>query len=57
VADAIHGSLAIQQFGAVTTHLLDHLTNGDVVIVFSAGDATKISAEVFQALQRQEAAA
>ncbi|MGD2027054.1 MAG: UDP-N-acetylmuramate--L-alanine ligase [Anaerolineales bacterium] len=47
---------AIQDLNEVTAHLLENLTGGDVLIVFSAGDATIVSADVYHGLQEKEAA-
>jgi hypothetical protein len=35
-----------------TKYLLDHLRPGDVVIVFSAGDADQVSADVLVGLKK-----
>ena len=45
---------AIQKLEDVTSALLDELTDGDVLIVFSAGDATRVSAAVLAGLQHRE---
>jgi UDP-N-acetylmuramate--alanine ligase len=42
---------AVQDLDAVSQRLMDELQPGDVLIVFSAGDATRVSAEVFARLQ------
>ena len=55
VTEAVPGSTAIPAFDAVTEHLLENMSAGDVLLVFSAGDATKISTAVYKGLQRQEA--
>jgi UDP-N-acetylmuramate--alanine ligase len=44
-----------QSLDAVAEYLIGNLTSGDVVIVFSAGDATKVSADVVAALKEKEA--
>ena len=49
-------ALAIQDLNEVAAHLLENLTRGDILIVFSAGDATIVSADVFHGLQAKEAA-
>ncbi len=58
VAEAIANprARAIEDLGAVTRVLLAELQPGDVVIVFSAGDATQVSADVFAGLKQKEAA-
>jgi UDP-N-acetylmuramate--alanine ligase len=43
------------ELDAVSDFLILNVNAGDVVIVFSAGDATKVSAALFQALQSKEA--
>lgn len=48
---------AIEDLGSVSDFLLKHLHSGDVLIVFSAGDATQVSASVLEALRQREAAA
>jgi len=45
---------AIQKLEDVTSVLLDELAEGDVLIVFSAGDATQVSAGVLAGLQQKE---
>lgn len=55
VAEAVPGSKAIAAFDDVVDHLLENLSPGDVMMMFSAGDATKISAEVYKHLQDREA--
>lgn len=56
VANAISAppARAIQELEDVTSTLLDELANGDVLIVFSAGDATCVSAGVLAGLQQKE---
>jgi UDP-N-acetylmuramate--alanine ligase len=56
VAGAIRDteSRAIEDLKAATGYLLHQLRTGDLVIVFSAGDATQISAEVFEGLKQRE---
>jgi len=58
VAEAIKAPKArgIEDLGAVTRVLLAEVRPGDVVIVFSAGDATRVSAAVFEGLKQKEAA-
>ena len=58
VAEAIDKptARAIEDLGAVTRVLLAELQPGDVVIVFSAGDATQVSTDVFAGLKHREAA-
>jgi UDP-N-acetylmuramate--alanine ligase len=45
---------AVEALEDVTSLLLHKLQPGDLVIVFSAGDATKISADLFAGLQQRE---
>ncbi|MCB2178854.1 UDP-N-acetylmuramate--L-alanine ligase [bacterium] len=47
---------AIESLDAVTEFLLNEVAGGDVVIVFSAGDATQVSRGVLAELQAGEAA-
>ncbi len=47
---------AIKSLEDVSAYLLDNLTSGDILIVFSAGDATLVSAEVYRSLRTKEAA-
>jgi UDP-N-acetylmuramate--alanine ligase len=49
---AVH---AEQELDAVSEYLIAKVQAGDVVIVFSAGDATRVSASLVQALQEKEA--
>jgi UDP-N-acetylmuramate--alanine ligase len=49
-------TIAIQELDEVTTYLLKRLKEGDVLIVFSAGDATRVSADVLAGLQQKELA-
>jgi UDP-N-acetylmuramate--alanine ligase len=44
-----------QSLDMVTEYLLKNITSGDVVIVFSAGDATQVSAGLVAALKEKEA--
>ncbi|MEN8240553.1 MAG: UDP-N-acetylmuramate--L-alanine ligase [Chloroflexota bacterium] len=59
VAGAIeHASVhAGQELKQVTAYLLENISAGDLVIVFSAGDATQVSADLVTALQKKEASA
>ena len=52
VVDAMNNANAhfIKDLSDAAAFLLDHITYGDVVIVFSAGNATQISAEVLETL-------
>jgi len=56
VADAIEQprARALQEFADVSRQLLDEMTEGDVLIVFSAGDATQVSAAVLAGFQQKE---
>jgi UDP-N-acetylmuramate--alanine ligase len=47
---------AIDSLADVSDLLLRELRSGDVVLVFSAGDATQVSATVFEGLQQREVA-
>lgn len=38
----------------ITNYLVDNLSSGDVILVFSAGDATQISKDVFSRLTQKE---
>jgi UDP-N-acetylmuramate--alanine ligase len=49
--DQVH---AEQSLDAVTDYLIKNITSGDVIIVFSAGDATRVSAGVVSALKEKE---
>ena len=59
VAEAIREpqAQAIQDLDDVTAALLEDLTDGDVLIVFSAGDATQVSADVLVGLEQKEVTA
>lgn len=59
VAEAISAppARAIEELEHVTSTLLDELADGDVLIVFSAGDATRVSAGVLAGLQQKEVSA
>ena len=56
IADAIEKpqARALVKFADVSRHLLDEMTEGDVLIVFSAGDATQVSAAVLAGFQLKE---
>jgi UDP-N-acetylmuramate--alanine ligase len=56
VAGAIMGVEArpIEALDEVTAYLQQELEAGDLVIVFSAGDATRVSADIYTGLQQQE---
>ncbi|MBN2045659.1 MAG: UDP-N-acetylmuramate--L-alanine ligase [Anaerolineales bacterium] len=56
VAGAIRDTRArvIEDLQLVTDFLLRELQPGDLVIIFSAGDATRVSEEVFNRLKHQE---
>ncbi len=58
VAAGVHvtGARAIEQLSDVTDHLLQQVAGGDVVIVFSAGDATQVSRALLDGLHAREAA-
>jgi UDP-N-acetylmuramate--alanine ligase len=51
VHDQVH---AEQSLDSVADYLIENITSGDVVIVFSAGDATQVSAGVVTALKEKE---
>jgi UDP-N-acetylmuramate--alanine ligase len=51
VHDQVHAEHSLD---AVTDYLIEKITLGDVVIVFSAGDATQVSAGVLIALKEKE---
>ncbi len=59
VAEAIQNpqARAIQSLDEVTAALLDEVAEGDVLIVFSAGDATQVSSGVLAGLQKREVTA
>jgi len=44
----------MEDFDAAHIYLLNHLDPGDMMIVFSAGDATKISQDVLKSLKENE---
>jgi UDP-N-acetylmuramate--alanine ligase len=44
----------IAELKDVSTYLIDHLKNGDVLLVLSAGDADQISRDVIDALEARE---
>jgi UDP-N-acetylmuramate-alanine ligase len=50
-------AIAIELLKDVSKALLGELTAGDVVIVFSAGDATQVSQDVVAGLLQREGAA
>jgi UDP-N-acetylmuramate--alanine ligase len=47
----------IHELDDTANYLLEHVKTGDLVIVFSAGDAVEVSAKVFTGLIEQEVAA
>ena len=51
---SVHIEASLDQ---VTSYLLDNSAAGDLVIVFSAGDATQVSVDLVSALKAKEAAA
>ena len=56
-AIAHHSVHTEQSLDQVTSYLLDNSAAGDLVIVFSAGDATQVSADLVSALKAKEVAA
>lgn len=56
VAAAVHvpGAQAIEKLADVTAYLLEQVAAGDVVIVFSAGDATLVSRGLLDGLHARE---
>ena len=45
----------ISELNDVSNYLIDHLTNGDVLMVLSAGDADQITTQVLHHFQESEA--
>ena len=56
VVTAMHRSSAhfIPQLSEISNYLVSHLKPGDVMLVLSAGDADRVSAEVLARLQQGE---
>ncbi len=56
IADALPGGKAVylDDFETAADYLLKEIAPGDILIVFSAGDATKVSQAVYQALLMKE---
>ena len=50
-----HGDVTYQaEFDAARSHLMSHVADGDVVLIFSAGDAVDLSADLAHTLSQQQ---